>query len=39
MGGAGIVDHVSFVVMQRLNVTHAFTNDHHFHAAGFETLF
>ncbi|GMU24870.1 MAG: hypothetical protein AMXMBFR13_49410 [Phycisphaerae bacterium] len=32
---AGIVDHVSFVVMRRLGVTTAFTNDHHFRAAGF----
>jgi len=34
---AGIVDHVSFVVMRRLGLTRAFTNDHHFRAAGFET--
>ena len=39
IGGAGIVDHVSSVVMRRLDVTHAFTNDHHFRTAGFETLF
>lgn len=26
-GEAGIVDHVSFVVMRRLEITHAFTND------------
>ena len=38
-GEAGIVDHVSFVVMQRLNIKQAFTNDRHFRAAGFETLF
>jgi predicted nucleic acid-binding protein len=38
-GGAGIVDHVSFEVMRRLGVNHAFTNDQHFRAAGFETLF
>ncbi|MDY0170879.1 MAG: PIN domain-containing protein [Thermoguttaceae bacterium] len=38
-GQAGIVDHVSFVVMRRLGVTQAFTNDHHFHAAGFTVLF
>ena len=37
--GAGIVDHVSFVVMRRLGLTEAFTNDNHFHAAGFVTLF
>lgn len=36
---AGIVDHVSFVVMHRLGLTQAFTNDRHFRAAGFETLF
>lgn len=36
---AGIVDHVSFAVMQRLGITTAFTNDRHFRAAGFETLF
>ncbi len=39
IGEAGIVDHVSFVVMQRLGVNQAFTNDHHFRTAGFETLF
>ena len=36
---AGIVDHVSFVIMRRLGLTQAFTNDAHFRAAGFETLF
>lgn|SRR5487761_2212345 len=36
---AGIVDHVSFVVMRRLGLAKAFTNDRHFRAAGFETLF
>jgi predicted nucleic acid-binding protein len=36
---AGIVDHVSFVVMRRLGLSQAFTNDAHFRAAGFETLF
>ena len=36
---AGIVDHVSFVVMRRLGITEAFTNDRHFQAAGFKTLF
>lgn len=35
----GIVDHVSFVTMRRLNIKRAFTNDKHFRAAGFETLF
>ena len=37
--GAGIVDHVSFVVMRRLGMVKVFTNDRHFRAAGFETLF
>lgn len=36
---AGIVDHVSFLVMRRLGITEAFTNDRHFSAAGFITLF
>jgi predicted nucleic acid-binding protein len=36
---AGIVDHVSFVVMRRLGITEAFTNDRHFQTAGFKTLF
>ncbi len=36
---AGIVDHVSFTIMRRLGVSKAFTNDGHFRAAGFETLF
>ena len=42
LGGAaspGIVDHVSFRVMRRLGLTDAFTNDKHFRAAGFHTLF
>jgi predicted nucleic acid-binding protein len=38
-GSAGIVDHVSFVVMRRLGIIDAFTNDRHFRAAGFDTLF
>jgi predicted nucleic acid-binding protein len=38
-GQAGIVDQVSFVVMRRLGLRQAFTNDRHFNAAGFETLF
>jgi predicted nucleic acid-binding protein len=38
-GQAGIVDHVSFVVMRRLGISRAFTNDVHFRAAGFEPLF
>jgi predicted nucleic acid-binding protein len=36
---AGIVDQVSFVVMKRLGITDAFTNDQHFRAAGFVPLF
>jgi predicted nucleic acid-binding protein len=36
---AGIVDHVSFQDMRRLNIQEAFTNDCHFAAAGFQTLF
>jgi predicted nucleic acid-binding protein len=35
----GIVDHVSFVVMRRLGITQAFTNDWHFQTAGFTVLF
>lgn len=38
-GGAGIVDQVSFIVMRRLGITDVFTNDRHFQAAGFNTLF
>jgi predicted nucleic acid-binding protein len=38
-GSAGIVDHVSFVVMRRLGLSEAFTNDVHFRTAGFQTLF
>jgi uncharacterized protein len=38
-GQAGIVDHVSFVVMRRLGLTQVFTSDAHFRAAGFETMF
>lgn len=36
---AGLVDQVSFVVMRRLRITQSFTNDRHFQAAGFVTLF
>ena len=36
---AGIVDHVSFIVMRRLGLSQVFTNDAHFRAAGFEVLF
>lgn len=38
-GGAGIVDQISFVLMRRLGISEAFTNDEHFRAAGFVTLF
>lgn len=36
---AGIVDCTSFVVMHRMGLTDAFTNDHHFAATGLTTLF
>ncbi len=36
---AGLVDHISFSVMRRMNILHAFTNDRHFRAAGFVPLF
>jgi uncharacterized protein len=38
-GSPSVVDHVSFVVMRRLGIARAFTNDRHFQTAGFETLF
>jgi predicted nucleic acid-binding protein len=38
-GEAGITDLMSFAVMRRLGIIQAFTNDSHFKAAGFETLF
>ncbi|HEV2296804.1 MAG TPA: hypothetical protein VGR35_23380 [Tepidisphaeraceae bacterium] len=38
-GDAGIVDHVSFIVMRRMGITDVFSNDRHFKAAGFNTLF
>ena len=38
-GGPGIVDHLSYIVMRRLGITKAFTNDRHFKEAGFEPLF
>jgi uncharacterized protein len=38
-GQAGVVAHVSFVVMRRLGIGEAFTNDRHFQAAGFVVLF
>jgi len=39
VGQPGVVDHVSFAVMRRLDIRQAFTNDRHFQNAGFETLF
>lgn len=36
---ASLVDHISFQVMRRVQITQAFTNDRHFRAAGFVTLF
>ena len=38
-GDPGIVDCISFAVMRRFGLTEAFTNDQHFAAAGFTTLF
>ncbi len=38
-GGAGIVDHLSFLVMRRLGLNEALTNDDHFRSAGFVPLF
>ena len=37
-GSASFVDLTSFVVMRRLGVSEAFTNDRHFAAAGFVVL-
>jgi len=37
--GAGIVDQFSFLIMRRLGINEAFTNDRHFQAAGFVALF
>jgi len=37
--GAGIVDCISFAVMRRFGLQEAFSNDRHFSAAGFRTLF
>lgn len=34
----GLVDCVSFVLMQDLHITDAFTGDHHFEQAGFRCL-
>lgn len=39
VGGAGLVDHLSFLTMRRHGLDRAFTNDRHFAVAGFETLF
>ncbi|HUT93958.1 MAG TPA: PIN domain-containing protein [Thermoguttaceae bacterium] len=39
VGDASIVDHVSFVVMGRLGIIDALTNDHHFRTAGFNAIF
>ena len=39
IGGPGVVDHLSFIVMRRYGLSQAFTNDRHFRAAGFEPLF
>ncbi|TWT77504.1 hypothetical protein Pla123a_21650 [Posidoniimonas polymericola] len=38
-GGPSIVDCLSFEVMRRVGATESFTNDRHFAAAGFATLF
>ena len=38
-GEAGIVDHVSFEVMRRLEIIDMFGNDKHFRTVGFHTLF
>ncbi len=38
-GDPGIVDCIAFAVMRRLGLIEAFTNDQHFTAAGFTTLF
>jgi predicted nucleic acid-binding protein len=39
IGGAGLVDQISFSIMRRYGLRRAFTNDRHFAAVGFETLF
>jgi len=36
---AGIVDHVSFTLMRRMGIEEVFSNDRHFKAAGFQTMF
>ena len=38
-GAPGLVDELSFVIMWRLGLHRAFTNDAHFRSAGFEVLF
>ena len=38
-GQAGIVDHISFAVMRRLEISDAFTNDRHYRAAEMNPLF
>jgi len=38
-GDPGIVDCISFAVMRRYGLTEVFSNDQHFTAAGFATLF
>ena len=38
-GQAGITDQISFIVMRRLGIHDAFSNDRHFKAAGFTVLF
>lgn len=38
-GTASVIDLTSFAIMRRLGITEAFTNDRHFQAAGFVTLF
>ena len=38
-GSSGLIDQLSFAVMRRIGLQHAFTNDRHFADAGFEPLF
>jgi len=37
--GPGVVDLVSFTIMRQLRIDDVFSNDRHFRAAGFQTLF